>query len=523
MGYLANLMGFNTPEGNYPPETDDYWYRDIVAVSSSGRVITSNSAVQQGTVYSCVRILAETISSLPCKLYRREGDGGKQVANDHPLYTTLHDSPNSLMTAMEYWELGIQRLLLRGNFLNRKIRKAGGNRVELDPIFPDDVTDVERFPERIEYTIREPDKEDETLRSGNAFHVRGMTFSRGDAWGHNPIEAMRNSIGLADAAELMGASFLRQGMRPAGAMELEKTLSPIAYQRLKDDLAVNHGGAMNAGKPLILEDGAKWKALSITPEDAQFLETRKFQKEEIASLFRVPMHMLNALDRATFSNIEHQSLEFVVHTLRPWIIRIEQAIKRDLLTQGKFFAEFVVDALLRGDTASRFEAYSSAIQNEWMNKNEVRQRENLNPVDGGDKFRNPAINPQEGASGEGQETEGRGGKVLQAFAEDIGRRMAEAEYDAIRQRAKYADQDREKFNEWAAGFFEDHSKRLDAAIDGFCNAYETRASDRVAMVEAASVEGLKALKTAGNVSGFMEEWQPIRKQAYVQLIKGMVS
>jgi hypothetical protein len=244
----------------------------------------------------------------------------------------------------------------------------------------------------------------------------------------------------------------------------------------------------------MVEEGMKWNQVSLSNKDAQFLETRKFQIAEIARIFRVPPHMIQDLDKATFSNIEHQGIDFVVHTIRPWLVRYEKAIKRDLIiNHRKLFAEFLVDALLRGDFNSRMSGYAMAIQNEIFSRNEVREMENRNPVPGGDEFRNPITVPRGTEPTPDDEDDSTHARVLGAFAGDLARRIARREVTELQKRAKHALNDAEQFREWLAGFYRDHAAYIDTTIGPYCDAVYARAVDRIAFVEAVIQENLRLL------------------------------
>ena len=335
------------------------------------------------TVYACVRVLAESVASLPLHVYGRTKGAGKYRAISNPLYEILHSAPNAEMTSFDLRELLMSSLCLTGNAYTRIYRTRGGQIGELIPI-PSDTVVVDRTKTgALVYTI----DGEKTLRQSQVWRIPGMG---GDGIiGYSPITLAREAIGLALATEQHGATLFGNGAHPAGVLETDGVLRDQgAVDRLRSQFQRNYSGK-NAHRPLVLERGLKWRQISMSSDDAQFLETRKFQRTEICSIFRVPPHMIGDLERATFSNIEHQSLEFVMHTLRPWLVRIEQSISRDLISadeRGMIFAEFDVRGLLRGDIKSRYDAYNLAIRTGWMSRNEVRKLENLNPVDGLDEY-----------------------------------------------------------------------------------------------------------------------------------------
>lgn len=360
--------------------------------SSTGIAISPESAVRYTTVLACVRVLSESVASLPCILYKRRSDGGKDRATEHPLYAVLHDRSNAWNTAYEYFEGQMTNLAMRGNGYALPEWNSRKQCIGLVPLNPDPVTVDQARDWTPIYKVTLPDNSRTTLTAKQIHHVRGPLPVR--YVGRSIISLARDAIGLGLAAEKFGSHLYKNGVKPSGVLKHPKTLGPEATETLRQQFQDKYGGLSNSSKPLILEEAMEWVALSINPDDAQFLETRKFQRSEIAGIFRVPAHMIGDLERSTNNNIEHQSLEFVMHTLRPWLKRIEQAINRDLLSdaeRGEYFAEFLIDDLLRGDIKTRYAAYAVAIQNKIMNANEVRAIENRNPREGGDVYENPAI------------------------------------------------------------------------------------------------------------------------------------
>ncbi len=360
------------------------------SISNSGVTVTCDTAMRCTTVYACVRVLAESVAQLPLITYRRRKDGGKDRATEHWLYSLLHDSPNEWQTSFEFREMMMGHVLLRGNayaFINRL---QSGRVVELLPLHPDRVEPKQDKDFRITYTITDENGAQQVLRREQIFHIKGL--SSNGLVGLNPIEQHRESIGLALATEEHGSRLFSNGANPSGVLEHPMKLSKEAQQRLKETFEEKTTGLLNAHKPMILEEGMKWSQMGMTSEDSQFLETRKFQRNDIASMFRVPPHKIGDLERATFSNIEHQALEFVTDSLMPNLKRWEQAIHMALLTEKDrktIFVEFLVDGLLRGDIKTRYEAYAKAITNGILSPNEVRSLENLNPRDGGDEYLTP--------------------------------------------------------------------------------------------------------------------------------------
>lgn len=364
------------------------WWRQMLSPmqSASGASVTLDTAVRVSAVWACVRIISESIASLPLNVYERRNDGGKDLANRHPLFMLLHALPNNEQTSFELIESTLSSILLRGTAYNQVMRSRRGQVGEIRILFTKYMRPDRSADGTLIFDYQEPGNE--------------RVFTANDIWrvsslGHDGVTGLsvlslgRESIGVAVASEQQAAKLYSNGMQVPAVFEIDSTLKDEQYERLKKELNEKYAGSQNAYKTLVLESGLKYKQIGITAEDSQFLESRKFQIAEIARWFRVPMHMLNELDKATFSNIEHQSLEFVIHTLRPWIRRLELSMLRDLFTEAeraRFYAEFKIDALLRGDTKTRYEAYGKAITDGWLSRNEVRGFENLNPQEGLDEY-----------------------------------------------------------------------------------------------------------------------------------------
>ena len=355
-------------------------YQFYMGGSSAGKNVNERSAMQMTAVYACVRILAEAIAGLPLHLYRYTDNEGKAKAIDHPLYLLLHDEPNPEMSSFVFRETLMTHLLLWGNAYAQIIRNGKGEVIALYPLMPNKMTVDRDENGKLYYsyqrTTDEVFKENSTviLRPSDVLHIPGLGFD--GLVGYSPIAMAKNAIGLAIAAEEYGSKFYANGAAPSGVLEHPGTLKDPA--KIRESWNNAFGGSANAGKVAVLEEGLKYTPISINPSEAQFLETRKFQISEIARIFRVPPHMVGDLDRSTFSNIENMSLEFVQYTLRPWLVRWEQAIYRSLFNAEEkktLFAKFNVDGLLRGDYATRMQGYATAIQNGFMSPNDVRTME----------------------------------------------------------------------------------------------------------------------------------------------------
>lgn len=361
-------------------------YSFFFGSTTSGKTVNETTAMQTTAVYACVRILAETIASLPLHTYKSKADG-KEKARDHPIYYLLSDAPNPEMTSFVFRETLMGHLLLWGNAYAQIIRDGRGKVIALYPLMPDKMT-VNRSENGDIYYIYNKNGEEYILHSHDVLHIPGLGFD--GLIGYSPIAMAKNTIGMALATEEYGAKFFSNGANPGGVLEHPGVVKDPA--RVRDSWNAVYQGSSNSHKVAVLEEGMKFQSIGIPPEQAQFLETRKFQTEEICRIFRVPPHLVASLDKATFSNIEHQSISFVVHTIRPWLVRIEQSINKALFTDSerkKYFVSFVVEGLLRGDYNSRMQGYATGIQNGFMSPNDVRRLENMNPIpegEGGDTY-----------------------------------------------------------------------------------------------------------------------------------------
>ncbi|EJQ0961736.1 phage portal protein [Escherichia coli] len=354
----------------------------------TGKRISSQRAMRLTAVYSCVRVLAESVGMLPCSLYKISGTL-KTRAVDERLHKLISAKPNGYMTPQEFWELVIVCLCLRGNFYAYKV-KALGEVVELLPIDPGCVEPKLNSQWQPVYQVTFPDGSVDVLTQDEIWHVRTLTLD--GLVGLNPIAYAREAISLAAATEEHGARLFGNGAVTSGVLRTEQKLTPDAYERMKRDFEERHLGLGNAHRPMILEMGLDWKPVALNAEDSQFLETRKFQLEEICRLFRVPLHMVQNTDRATFNNIEELGLGFINYSLVPYLTRIEQRINTGLVReskQGKFYAKFNAGALLCGDMKSRFEAYATGINWGIYSPNDCRDLEDMNPRPGGDVYLTP--------------------------------------------------------------------------------------------------------------------------------------
>jgi HK97 family phage portal protein len=351
--------------------------------TDSGITITSKNAMQISTVFACIRVLAESIGMLPLALHETV-DGSTKKVSGTPLAAMLRNGPNDFMTAQEYKELITVHLCLRGNHYSYKNRVAG-RVVELLPLNPSAVEVKVTSEWVVTYKVTFPDGTAKELPQDDVFHVR--LFSIDGVNGVNPIEYARNSLGLSRATERHGSKLFTNAAQPVGGFKTDKALQKDQIASLKEQLSEYSGEG--AYRNLILSGGMDWFQTTMSSDDAQFLETRKFQRNDICGIFRVPPHMVGDLERATFSNIEHQGLDFVRSSLMPYLTRIESRINKTLVANSNHFAKFNANALLRGDMAARAAFYTQMVQNGALSPNEIRDLEDMNRREGGDIYLTP--------------------------------------------------------------------------------------------------------------------------------------
>jgi HK97 family phage portal protein len=354
--------------------------------TTSGKTVNEYTAMQTTAVYSCVRILSEALASLPLHIYRYK-EKGKERVYSHNLYHILHDEPNPEMSSFVFRETLMSHLLIWGNAYAQIIRDGAGRVVSLYPLLPNKM-EVGRDKRGELYYTYTPNSEVNPnfsefesyhLRKEDVLHIPGLGFD--GLVGYSPIAMAKNAVGMTIATEEYGASFFANGANPGGVLEHPGVLKDT--KKVRDSWNEVYRGTTKAHKVAVLEEGMKYQQIGIPPEEAQFLQTRKFQINEIARLYRIPPHMVGDLEKSSFSNIEQQSLEFVKYTLDPWVIRWEQSLQRSLLSpreKKEFFIKLNVDGLLRGDYQSRMSGYSVARQNGWLSANDIRQMEDMNPI-----------------------------------------------------------------------------------------------------------------------------------------------
>jgi HK97 family phage portal protein len=349
--------------------------------------VTPGNALQLATVFACARVLAESVATLPLELRAQEGRGTRRAA-EHPLYGLLHDLPNPEMTSFDLRMTMQAHLAVWGNAYAQKIPDRAGRWMEIWPLAPNRMSEPVRGPGgELLYEYRESSGQPRTFLQSEILHIRGL--SADGLVGYSPISVARRAFDRKLRMEQFEQAFYDNNAQPGAVLKHPGQLSDKAYGRLLESWEGRHKGAENANKVAILEEGLDLASMGVPQSDAQFLESQKFGRSEIAAMFRVPLHMINDLDRATFSNIEHLSMEFVIDTLTPWLVAWEQAIARDLLTpeeRKRYYAKHKLQARLRGDNASRSQFYSMGLQWGWFSINDVRELEDLNPIADGDTY-----------------------------------------------------------------------------------------------------------------------------------------
>jgi len=362
--------------------------------TASGVRVDADVAQTSVTVFACVRVLAETIGQLPLVLYKRKDGNARERATKHRLYRILRQRPNPFQTSIEWKSMMQGHLALRGNAYSEIISTGGASVAELMPLHPGRVRPFWVKGKRgvRAYEYNDPDAGQRVILQDEMFHLMGPPRADG-LCGMSAVEVHRNAIGLDIAQENQASTLIANGVAVPGVLKSQKTLSDDGYKNIRTSIDDYMNRGRNAGRPMILEQGLEWEQMGLSMADAQFLEQRKYSRSQIASLFNVPPHMIGDLERATFSNIEHQTLGFVKFTMTPWSIRWEEAISRDLLSESeedRYFAEFLYDSLLRGDITARVSAYVKGIQWGWLSVNDVRRLENMDPIDGADVYLQPS-------------------------------------------------------------------------------------------------------------------------------------
>jgi HK97 family phage portal protein len=389
MGFIARMLGLETRQASMP--VDPYW-ANWFAMRAPGfpspDAVLSNLAVAA----RCVQLRSEILASVPLFLFRRTSDGGREKADDNPLYGVLHDIANDLMSAYEAREFMVRCLDLYGNSYARIIRNQRGQVTELIPYLPGDVQ-IEYLPNgRLRYKVQTAfSRRVEIYLQEEILHLKGA--SRDGIIGWSPITIARGALHLALAQQSTSQGLADNSLRPSGMLTYPQQLSRDQKEGLRQDAANLYAGAANAGKLLVVDAGATFKELSFTPEDAQFLEQKKLTNEDVARIFACPPTTVGLVDKATYSNTEQESRALVQNCIGPLASRIEAAMSRCLLTDASrrtYYIEHDLDGLLRGDVKSRYESYRVGRECGALSANDIRRLENMPPIVDGNGYNQPA-------------------------------------------------------------------------------------------------------------------------------------
>ncbi|BEN40790.1 phage portal protein [Serratia nevei] len=363
--------------------TGTFW-QEWFGTSSSGKVVTADKAMQLSAVWACIRLLSESVSTLPMKVYRREADGSRKLAQDHPAYQVLCRRPNLEMTPSRFMLMVVASICLRGNaFIEKKM--IGRKLVALNPLLPQNIVVKRLDTGQLQYTYTEDGKK-RVIPVDRMMHIRG--FGLDGVCGMMPLSSGRDVFGAAMAVDESAAKIFENGLQTSGYISSKVALNKEQRERLRQYLAA-FAGSKNAGKMMVLEGDLSYQNVTMNPEDAQMLESRAFSIEEICRWFRVPPFMVGHVTKQSSwaSSVEGMNLIFLTNTLRPLLVNIEQEISRCLLDSDEdYFAEFSVEGLLRADSVGRAAYYTTALQNGWMSRNDVRRLENLPPIPGGEIY-----------------------------------------------------------------------------------------------------------------------------------------
>lgn len=381
MSFFNNVWSQDSTDANFLKIFSDY------IPSTTGIKVTEKSAMQHSIVYACIKVLSESMASLPLVLYKEDEQGNRTKAKDHSLYYLLNTQPNNEVTTMQWRETMIANICLNGNHFTQIIRNGAGQIVQLWGLDTSRIT-AKRLEStgEIVFLYNYSGKEDKqyAFKFNEILNIAGLSFD--GICGISPIAYERESIALSMAMEKFGSTFFGNGASPSGIFSIEGELTDTAFNRMKEDFEKSYAGMKNSNKPMILEGGAKFSPITMTNTDSQFLEGRRFQKEDISMLYRVPLHMLNDLAKANYNSIEQLSLGFVVYSLTPWLVRIEQCMNRDLLTEKEkkqgYYIKHNLAGLLRGDIKTRFETYQMGRNTGIYTLDDVLKLEDMNQVGG---------------------------------------------------------------------------------------------------------------------------------------------
>jgi len=470
--------------------------------TDAGVTITNDTALQISAVFNSIRIIGEDIAKLPLQVFKRL-DKGRKKRSDNNIWRLFNESPNPEMDAMSFRNTIQGHVLGYGNGYAEIVRGPDGFVQQLWILDPKKVTPKRRDNGTLYYEVITDDGRPADVSLEKIFRIPGFGFD--GVQGYNVISYARQSLGLARGAELFGSKFFGNGAKASLVLEIPQELTEKSSDNLVKSVN-KQVGRENQHSVLLAEQGAKFSTLSVSQKDSQYLETRQFSVRDIARWFRIQPHKIGDLSDATFSNIEHQSQEYVGDTLTPWFVRWEQAIRMQLMTPEQqtdnLYVKHNANALLRGDIKSRYEAYSSAIMNGWATRNEVREREELNPIDGLDE---PLVPLNMAVVGEEPVETGN----TDAFIEDAAGRIALAEEHGLSARVGKANDDRDRFNEWVSAFYEKQISYCDACLKPL-GVSKTAARE-------IAISGEWAIQYAEDPASEIKTWN--RKQEIVDIIK----
>lgn len=502
------------------------------ATAYTGESVTVEGALNVTSVLAGFTILMEDIASLPLLLYRRL-ERGKERAISHPYYTLLHDNFNAEHTSMVFREMVTGHMLGWGNFYGQMIWDGRGVVREIWPLAPNRM-EVFREDNERRYLYTEQSGKKIAFRQEDILHIPAFGFD--GLIGYSRIHLARNAIGLARAAEKYGSKIFANDARPSVVFKTKKRMTADAKRNLSESWNQLYAGAGNAARTAVLEEDLDMQTIGFPPEDAQFLQTRQFQVAEIARIFRIPPHMLGDVERSTSwgSGIEQQELGYLGHTLRPWMVRIEQQLHKDLLVtreRKNYVIEHLTDAMLRTDLTARMQAYTQAITNGILSRNEVREKENMNPYEGGDDFLiplnlkdptepepepqpNPFLQPPQDEQDEQDEQPAEEPqRNLRPLMEDAVTRILRRESHEVRDAARrWLDKGRrEKFDQWVEQFYKsDQPQYMRAVFEPFIQAgllgQQRLAHFAVAHSESQGIRVAQALAEQGDLEKITDEW-----------------
>lgn len=503
---VAGWLGYNRIGAATQRDHDGWFVRWAQGggPTTSGEIVNNSSAFQLATVFACIRAISEDVAKVPLKVFRADGEI-RVPQPTHIVQRLLTIAPNDDMAAISFRNSLTAHCLGWGNGYAEIIRDRLGVVVALNLLRPDRVRPVRQDDGSLEYEVTTDAGPIKKVPSNWMFHVPGFGFD--GLVGYNVIRFAREALGAAIATQKTAAAFFGNAMSPDGILTHPGNLSEPAQDRLEKTMDRKHGGAAKTKRLMILEEGMTYTPTTIPPEEAQFLETRQFTVPEICRWFRMQPHKVADLQKATFSNIEHQALEYVGDTLTSWMIRWEQEISRKLFTEQElsqgFYAKHIADALLRGDIATRFKAYSVGRQWGWLSVDDVRRLEDMNPLEeGGDIYLTP-LNMAD-------VTDPPPNNTATELNAEIASRLANAEIHAIEARIDKADEDKERFNAWVEDYFNHHAKYIRKSI-------EALGLDTEAIVDQLVREGIEAF--TGNHEDAMNAWQESRVESISTLLK----